>query len=292
MKRFFAIFVVLVIVMSMTACGGTKTEQEDAPPGTEATEPAPETNPSGTQDDGIGESPSGIQDDGMGEDPSFGEGIGEVVALSEEEKAYVAGQNTLSWLELTQTEKDDLVVLAGRWLEDDSGFIVPDYDELVAMLDNQSEKYFRNGVNEDVIATICSIYGIAVPADVPARPSGTQDDGIGEAPSGIQDDGIGEDPSYGEGIGEVVALSREEKAYVAAQDTHIWLELSREKKDDLVVLIGRWLEDDSGFIVEDYDDLVVMLDRQMEQYFKNGVNEGVLATVCDICGVAIPTSVS
>lgn len=292
MKRFFSIFLALMLVVSMTACGGTKAEKEEPATETETSEPAPETKPSGTQDDGIGEAPSGIQDDGMGEDPAYGEGIGEVIALSEEEKAYVAGQNTLSWLELSQTEKDDLVVLTGRWLEDDSGFIVPDYDELVAMLDNQTEKYFRNGVNEDIIVTVCSIYGIAVPADVPARPSGTQDDGIGEAPSGIQDDGMGEDPDYGEGIGEVVALSKEEKAYVAAQDTNTWLDLSQEKKDDLVVLIGRWLEDDSGFIVENYDDLVIMLDRQMEQYFKNGVNEGVLATVCDICGSAIPKNIS
>jgi hypothetical protein len=67
-----------------------------------------------------------------------------------------------------------------------------------------------------------------------------------------------------------------------------WLEMTPAEKDDLVALVGRWLEDSSGFIVEDYDDLVVMLDHQMEQYFKNGVNEGVLATVCDICSAAMP----
>ena len=274
MKRLFALLVALMMVVSMMACGGTKTE--DPVSKTETAEPAPET------------APSGIQDDGMGEDPSYGEGIGEVIALTEEEKNYAGLMNTISWLELSQSEKDDLVVLMGRWLEDDSGFIVPDYEELVAMLDRQAEQYFKNGVNEGVLATVCDIYGIAVPADVPERPSGTQDDGIGETPSGVWDDGMGEDPSYGEGIGHVIALSEEEKAHVTAQNTDTWLKLSRSEKDDLVMLVGRWLEDASGFIVEDYDDLVVMLDRQMEQYFKNGVNEGVLATVCDICGAAMP----
>ena len=120
------------------------------------------------------------------------------------------------------------------------------------------------------------------------KPSSTEN----TRPSGIQDDGRGEDPSFGEGIGEVIALSDAEKEYVAAQTTNTWLEMSQEKKDELVVLIGRWLEDASGFIVKDYEDLVVMLDRQMEQYFKNNVSEGVLDTVCDISGAAMPTDVS
>ena len=113
-----------------------------------------------------------------------------------------------------------------------------------------------------------------------------------KAPSGINEDGRGDDPDFGEGIGEVVALTPEEESYMLVQTTDSWLKMSKEQKDELVVLVGRSLEDINGFVVPDYDDLVVMLDRQMEQYFKNGVNEGVLATVCDICGVAIPTSVS
>ena len=88
---------------------------------------------------------------------------------------------------------------------------------------------------------------------------------VDKAPSGIQDDGIGDDPTFGEGIGEVIALSDEEKAYMLAQTTDTWLEMSRQEKDELVVLIGRWMEEITGFIVEDYDDMVVVLDRQMEQ---------------------------
>ena len=64
-----------------------------------------------------------------------------------------------------------------------------------------------------------------------------------------------------------------------------WLEMSRKEKDDLVALVGRSLEANYSFIVEDYDDLVVMLDHQMEQYYKNGVNESVLVTVCDSYGI-------
>lgn len=69
------------------------------------------------------------------------------------------------------------------------------------------------------------------------------------------------------------------------QTTNTWLEMSRKEKDDLVALVGRSLEANYSFIVEDYDDLVVMLDHQMEQYYKNGVNESVLVTVCDSYGI-------
>ena len=63
------------------------------------------------------EKPSGIHEDGMGYDPDYGEGIGEVIALSDEEKSYVLTQTTNTWLEMEKTEKDELVVLIGRWLE-------------------------------------------------------------------------------------------------------------------------------------------------------------------------------
>ena len=90
-----------------------------------------------------------------------GEGIGEVIALSEDELDYMMAQTTNSWLNLTQIEKDDLVVLVGRWLEATTGFIVPDYDELISMLDHQMEQYFRNGVDEGVLQTAQDIYGLA-----------------------------------------------------------------------------------------------------------------------------------
>ena len=96
----------------------------------------------------------------MGEDPSYGEGIGEVIALSEEETAYMMAQTTNTWLEMSPQEKDDLVVLVGRSLEDSHGFVVPDYEDMVAMLDHQMEQYYRNGVDENVLDVACDIYGI------------------------------------------------------------------------------------------------------------------------------------
>lgn len=107
-----------------------------------------------------------------------------------------------------------------------------------------------------------------------------------ESISGINDDGIGDDPSFGEGIGEVVALTPEEESFMKKQTTNSWLEMSEQEKNDLVVLIGRYLEDSQGFIVEDYDDLIKMLDHQMEQYYRNELDENVLDTVRDICNIS------
>ena len=115
--------------------------------------------------------------------------------------------------------------------------------------------------------------------------SGINDDGKGEEISGINDDGIGYDPNHGEGIGEVIALTPEEESYMLAQTTNTWLEMSQQDKDDLVVLIGRSLEASHNYIVADYDELVMMLDNQTEKYFRNGVDESVLATVKDILGL-------
>lgn len=106
-----------------------------------------------------------------------------------------------------------------------------------------------------------------------------------EKPSGIQDDGMGPDPNYGEGIGEVIALSDSERAYVQEQTTNSWLAMEKMEKSDLVALMARLLEETKDYIVEDFDDLEYMLDRQMEQYFRNGVNEGVYDTVLDILGL-------
>ena len=96
---------------------------------------------------------------------------------------------------------------------------------------------------------------------------------------------MGDDPAFGEGIGEVVALNPDEERYMLSQTTNTWLKMEQGEKGDLVALVGRSLEDTYGFVVKDFDELVVMLDRQMEQYYKNGVDEGVLATVCDIYGI-------
>lgn len=91
-------------------------------------------------------------------------------------------------------------------------------------------------------------------------------------PEGIQADGKG----------EVIPLSDEEKAYVLEQTTEAWLAMDRDTKDALVVLIGRWWEECENIIVEDYDDMVAVLEHQMEQYHKNGIDESVFVTACDI----------
>lgn len=93
-----------------------------------------------------------------------------------------------------------------------------------------------------------------------------------ETPGGIQEDGKG----------TVIPLSDAEKTYVLEQTTETWLAMSTDEKDAMVVLIGRWWEAVDGYIVEDYDDMVSVLDHQMEQYYKNKVDESVLETACDI----------
>jgi len=95
---------------------------------------------------------------------------------------------------------------------------------------------------------------------------------IEKEPEGIQADGKG----------EVIPLSKEEKTYVLEQTTESWLEMDRDAKDALVVLIGRWREECENVIIEDYDDMVKVIDHQMEQYSKNGVDESLFVTVCDI----------
>ena len=289
MKKIFVMVLMLACTLSMTACGNSKkeetvskqeiqveTEDKSIPNVAEDEEIKEEI--SGIQDDGKGEENSGLNDDGIGYDPYHGEGIGEVIALTPEEESYMLAQTTNTWLEMSKQDKDDLVVLIGRTLEAAHNYIVADYDELVMMLDNQMEKYYRNGVNESVLETVHGIYGISDGE----RPSGVHDDGKGEKISGLNDDGRGYDPSYGEGIGEVLALTPEEESYMLAQTTNTWLEMSQQDKDDLVVLIGRTLEAANNFIVPDYDELVMMLDNQTEKYFRNGVNESVLDTVRSI----------
>ena len=121
MKKLFAAIVLMALVFSLTACGA--------------------------------EQASKLEDSG--------EGIGEVITLTEEERTYVEEQTTNSWLELTETEKDDLVVLIGRCLEADEEYIVEDYDELVDMLDHQMEQYSKNDVDESVLDTVYDILEIA-----------------------------------------------------------------------------------------------------------------------------------
>lgn len=120
------------------------------------------------------------------------------------------------------------------------------------------------------------------------EPGGTGDDGKGEG-LGLAEDGKGEAP---EGVnadskGDVVPLSYEEMEYVLAQKTEDWLDMTKEEKGEFVVLVGRWWEDYENLIVEDYDDMVEVIDHQMEQYHKNGVNDYVFYTICEIYDVDV-----
>ncbi len=114
------------------------------------------------------------------------------------------------------------------------------------------------------------------------EPGGTADDGIGGL--GIAEDGKGEDLQgvNADGKGDVVPLVKEEMEYVLKQTTNSWLEMTKEEKDSYVVLVGRWWEDLENIIVEDYEDMVKVIDHQMEQYFKNKVDESVFNTACEI----------
>jgi len=258
MKKYFALILTFIMALSVAACSADKKEEAKTESETvtstvtEEIEKEEEIIVSTTED-----------------------GVGEAVPLTEGETDYLLSQTTNTWLEMSEMEKGDFVVLIGRYFELNYGYIVEDYDEMVIMLDFQLEKYFRNGVDEAVLATACDIYGLGLYIDTGDRPSGVWEDGIGEDISGINDDGIG----------EVKPLTEEGKAYMLEQTTNSWLEMSKEVKDDLVILIGRHWEYNFGYIVEDYEDMISVLDRQAEQYFKNGVNETVYATACDIYGL-------
>ncbi len=120
------------------------------------------------------------------------------------------------------------------------------------------------------------------------EPGGTGDDGKGEG-LGLAEDGKGEAPAgvNADGKGDVVPLSYEEMEYVLAQTTEDWLAMTEEEKDEYVILVGRWWEDYENLIVEDYDDMVKVVDHQMEQYHKNGVNDYVFYTICEIYDVDV-----
>ena len=138
----------LVFTMSLTACGGKK--EETVAEQTAQTEVVTESKEEGSE----------IDVDGKGEDSSYGEGIGKAVPLNPEEERFMFEQDTNSWLKMGKSEKEELVSLIDRSMELWYGFVIPDYDELILRLDFQSEKYYRNGVNEKVLVTVCSMYGV------------------------------------------------------------------------------------------------------------------------------------
>lgn len=105
-------------------------------------------------------------------------------------------------------------------------------------------------------------------------------------------EGIGEpqqmtnDNEDGEGIGQST-VSEDEKSYVLGIRTESWLELSQEQKEEVIFIIGRWWDAVDGYVVENFDSMLADLDHQMETYHRNGVDEGILQTACDIYGMDV-----
>lgn len=97
--------------------------------------------------------------EGIGED---GEGIGKVQPITDDEMNYILSFRTKSWLDLKPQQKEKVVSIIARWWEDVDGYVVEDFDAMIADLDHQMETYFRNEVDEGVFQTACDIYDIDV----------------------------------------------------------------------------------------------------------------------------------
>ena len=104
-------------------------------------------------------------------------------------------------------------------------------------------------------------------------------------------EGIGETQpetdESGEGIGETQPVTEDEKNYVLSIRTESWLDLEPEQKDEVLSIIARWWDLVDGYVVEDFDSVIADLDHQMETYFRNSVDEGILQTACDIYGLDV-----
>lgn len=99
--------------------------------------------------------------EGKGEDID-GEGIGVTQPVTQDEINYVISFRTKSWLELRTEQKEIVVSIIARWWDEVDGYVVEDFDEMLAALDHQMETYSRNNVDEGVFQTACDIYEIDV----------------------------------------------------------------------------------------------------------------------------------
>lgn len=97
---------------------------------------------------------------GEGKGTDDGEGMGAAIPISNSEISYVLSFKTKSWSELTDAQKDHVVMLIARWWEVVDGYVVPDFDALRQDLDHQMATYFRNDVNISVFETACDIRDI------------------------------------------------------------------------------------------------------------------------------------
>jgi len=90
----------------------------------------------------------------------IGEGIGETTPITNAEISYILSFRTQGWLNLTDTQQDNVVSLIARWWELVDGYVVPDLDELKQDLNHQMETYFRNKVDASLFETACDIRDI------------------------------------------------------------------------------------------------------------------------------------
>ncbi len=106
--------------------------------------------------------------EGIGEDQpvtkenQIGEGIGESLPVTEDERNYVLSIRTQSWLDLKQEQKEEVVSIMARWWDVVDGYVVEDFDAVLADLDYQMGTYSRNSVDEGILQTACDIYGLDV----------------------------------------------------------------------------------------------------------------------------------
>ena len=91
-----------------------------------------------------------------------GEGIGRTQPLTDDEINYVISLRTESWLALNEDQKSDVISYIARWWDVVDGYVVEDFDALLADLDHQMATYFRNKVDEGVFRTACDIYNINI----------------------------------------------------------------------------------------------------------------------------------
>jgi len=97
--------------------------------------------------------------EGIGED---GEGIGKSQPVTVDEINYVLSFRTKSWLALKKEQKEKVISIMARWWDMVDGYVVEDFDAVLADLDHQMETYFRNSVDEGIFQTACDIYGIDI----------------------------------------------------------------------------------------------------------------------------------
>jgi hypothetical protein len=90
----------------------------------------------------------------------IGEGMGETIPITNEEISYVLSFKTQSWLDLSDTQQDNVVLLIARWWDLVDCYVDPDLDRLKQDLNHQMSTYFRNQLNISLFETACDIRNI------------------------------------------------------------------------------------------------------------------------------------